>query len=187
MSPDAAIKGCSVTDSRIDCYGQQNKEVTAGVYDAGFTPENPTMRIASGKTLVAGRHVNQFIGDVRSVRSTDRIVIEDYYVSGNTYFGVPAQSEAISSVLDNTRRHCYLTDKQGNHHYCNCLGQAYYVGVDVVVNLIIFKIEKHVADYAGTLIFNALNEEPVTITEAVGKGNDQSWTGGDFYISGFYN
>lgn len=185
MSPDALIKNCSVTDSRIDCFGQPNKEVTAGVYDSGFTPENPTRRIASGKTLVAGRHVNQFIGDVRSIKSTDMIVIEDYYVSGNTYFGVPAETNDISSLFDNTRRHHYLTDIQGNHHYCNCVGQAYYVGVDVNVNLIIFKIEKHIADYAGTLVFNTVNEESVTISETVGNGNDDAWTGGDFYISGF--
>ena len=184
FSPDAQIIGCSVADSRIDCYGQPNKEVIAGVYSSGFTPQNPTSRIASGKTLVAGRHVNQFIGDVRTSKSTDTVLIKDYHVSGNTYFDVPAETESVSSVLDNSLRHHYMTDSQGMHHYCNCVGQAYYVGVDVVINIIITQLKKHVAEYAGTLTFNAVGEEPVTITEPEGMGNDVAWTGGDFYIAG---
>lgn len=184
FSPDAQIIGCSVTDSRIDCYGQPNKEVIAGVYSSGFTPQNPTSRIASGKTLVAGRHVNQFIGDVRTSKSTDTVVIKDYHVSGNTYFDVPAETESVSSVFDNSLRHHYKTDAEGMYHYCNCVGQAYYVGVDVVINIIITQLKKHVADYAGTLTFNAVGEEPVTIAESEGMGNDVAWTGGDFYIVG---
>ena len=185
FSPDAQIIGCSVTDSRIDCYGQPNKEVVAGVYSSGFTPQNPTSRIASGKTLVAGRHVNQFIGDVRTSKSTDKVVIKDYHVSGNTYFDVPAETESVSSVFDNSLRHHYKTDGQGMYHYCNCVGQAYYVGVDVSINIIFTQVKKHVAEYAGTLTFNAIGEDPVTLTELEGNGNDYTWTGGNFSISGF--
>lgn len=186
-SSDALIESCSVTDTEINCYGQPDKEVIAGVYSSGFTPENPTRRIARGKTLVAGRHVNQFIGDVRTAKTTDKVVIKDYHVSGNTYFGVPAETGSTSDRLDDSYRHHYKTESgpEGDiYHYCNCVGRAYYVGVDIYLDIIIMQIEKHVSDYAGTLIFNAEGEEPVTITEPVGSGNDVSWTGGDFLFVG---
>ena len=188
-STDALIDRCSVTDTKVNCYGQPNKTVEAGVYSSGFTPQNPTSRLARGETTVAGRHVNQFIGDVRTSKASDKVVIKDYYVSGNTYFDVPAEVTSTSSTLDNNYRHCYKnsgTSYNPEYHYCNCVGQAYYVGVDVLVNMIFTKLEKHVAEYAGSLTFNAVGEEPVTLTESVGNGNDMTWTGGDFKVSGIF-
>lgn len=186
-STDALIDRCSVTDTKVNCYGQPNKTVEAGVYSSGFTPQNPTSRIARGQTTVAGRHINQFIGDVRSSKPTDKVVIKDYYVSGNTYFDTPAETASTSNALDIAYRHCYKnsgTSYNPKYHYCNCVGSAYYVGVDVKVNLILTQLEKHVAEYAGSLTFNALGEEPVTLTEVEGDGNDMAWTGGDFVIAG---
>lgn len=189
MSPNAQIDRCSVTDTRLNCFDQPDKTVTAGVYSSGFTPQNPTSRIASGETTIAGRHVNQFIGDVRTKKATDKVVIKDYYVSGNTYFGTPAETGSTSSKLDVSHRHCYKSsnsgssiNKQNTYHYCNCVGSAYYVGVDVSVNLMLYKFERHVAEYAGTLTFNAIGEDEVTLAEPAGNGNDMTWTGGDFKI-----
>lgn len=161
----------------MNCYGQPNKEVTAGVYGKGFNPEEGGSPMAKGYTTVAGRHINQFIGDVRSSKTTDVAEISDYYVSGNTYFNEPAETGNTSNKkpTDSERRHHYKTS--GNtYYYCNCVGQAYYVGVDV--NVVI--LQKHVADYAGQLIFNAVGEEPVTVTETSPNGNDVAWTGGNF-------
>ena len=203
----AIVDNCSVTNSEIDCYGQPNKSVEAGVYASGFTPQNPTTRYARGSTLVAGRHVNQFIGDICSSKSSDSFEIKDYVLSGNTYFDAEInmqspfkqQETTDSSPTIDPQRHCFKSENttrvQGSwwnsttyythtNSYCNCVGQAYYVGVDVKVsiNLIFINkdIEKHVNDYAGSLTFNAKGEAPITITEAAGDGNNRAWTGGDF-------
>lgn len=176
-SSSIKVDKCSVTNTRMNCYGQPNKEVTAGVYGKGFNPEEGGSPMAKGYTTVAGRHINQFIGDVRSSEKTDVAEISDYYVSGNTYFNEPAETGNTSNKkpTDSERRHHYKTS--GNtYYYCNCVGQAYYVGVDV--NVVI--LQKHVADFAGTLTFNAVGEEPVEVTETSPNGNDVAWTGGDF-------
>jgi hypothetical protein len=122
-------------------------------------------------TTIAGRHVNQFIGDVRSRRSesqqenntgeyTNKIL--NYTLSGNTYNGVAADST-------NDYNHNYASGK-----YCAAVGCAYYTGVDlnIIVNV-------HVSECAGTLIFQPAGGESVTLNEAIGKGNNMDWFGGD--------
>ena len=179
FSTNVNVDKCSVTNTAIDCYGQPNKQVAANVYWEGGDPQKGDSPFTKGYTNVAGRHVNQFIGDIRTSKTSDVATISDYYVSGNTYFGEPAETGNTSNTLNNERRHHYKTSGK-TYYYCNCVGQAYYVGVDVKVNVIIKTYEKHVADYAGTLTFNAIGESPVTITEASGDGNNVAWTGGDF-------
>lgn len=174
-SSQATIDNCSVTNTKINCEGQPNKPAVANVWDKNdFDVNNPFVSgkkiFAKGSTDIAGRHVNQFIGDVVSARSsetgTDYVVtISDYEVSGNSYNGTTASST-------NQYSHNYATNA-----YCEVVGCAYYVGVDVGLGSITLK---HVNDYAGTLIFNAKGSASVTITEAAGKGNEISWTGGSF-------
>jgi len=202
----AIVDNCSVTNSEIDCYGQPNKSVEAGVYLSGFTPQNPTTRLARASTVVAGRHVNQFIGDVCSSNLSDTFEVTDYVLSGNTYFDAEidmqspyeqAETTSSSPTID-SQRHCFksvFTERTTGswwnqktyythtNYYCNCVGQAYYVGVDVKINInfiIKVDIDKHVQDYAGSLTFNAKGEAPTTITESAGDGNNRAWTGGDF-------
>jgi hypothetical protein len=90
-------------------------------------------------------------------------VIEDYYVSGNSYLGVPADSTDEYS-------HEYAEGQ-----FCNAVGCAYYVGLDIIfadVNL------GHYGNYAGTLKFKPLGGEWVTVTESPGDGLNMAWTGG---------
>ena len=172
----AEITNCSVTNSRINCTGQPNKEVVANVWKSSSFTEGA---YASGKsitmsatTTIAGRHVNQFIGDVRSRRTetqanngtgeyTNKIL--NYTVSGNSYNGVPADGA-------NEYNHNYATDK-----YCEVVGCAYYTGVDLTILI----VSTHVSECAGTLIFSPKGGSEVTLTEAVGKGNNMDWFGGD--------
>lgn len=173
-SKTATIDHCSVTNTEINCVGQDNKPVVANVWDsADFNINDPyrsgVMIFAKGNTDVAGRHVNQFIGDVVSERkeggSDYNITVSDYTVSGNSYNGIQATST-------NKYSHNYASGK-----YCEVVGCAYYIGVDVKL----FGIDlTHVNDCAGTLTFNALNSASVTITEEVKQGNSISWTGGSF-------
>lgn len=173
-SPSANIDNCSVTNTEINCVGQPNKPVVANVWDkADFKSDEPYRSgvkiFAKGNTDIAGRHVNQFIGDVVSERKEGgtnyNITISDYVVDGNTYFG----TDASSAYQYN---HNYASGK-----YCEVVGCAYYVGVDVKL----FTIDlTHVNDCAGTLTFNPLNGGSVTVTEDVKQGNNMSWVGGSF-------
>ena len=172
----AEITNCSVTNSRINCTGQPNKEVVANVWKSSSFTEGA---FASGKsitmsatTTIAGRHVNQFIGDLRSSRTetqanngtgeyTNKIL--NYTVSGNSYNGVPADGA-------NEYNHNYASGK-----YCEVVGCAYYTGVDLTILI----VSTHVSECAGTLTFCPKGGAEVTLTEAVGKGNNMDWFGGD--------
>ena len=172
----AEITNCSVTNSRINCTGQPNKEVVANVWKSSSFVEGA---FASGKsitmsatTTIAGRHVNQFIGDLRSSRTetqanngtgeyTNKIL--NYTVSGNSYNGVSADGA-------NDYNHNYASGK-----YCEVVGCAYYTGVDLTVVI----VSTHVSECAGTLTFSPKGGSEVTLTEAVGKGNNMDWFGGD--------
>jgi hypothetical protein len=171
----ANITNCSVTNCNINCTGQENKEVVVNVFSASKYPESPfqsgvtTFMLA--KTTVAGRHINQFIGDIRSQRTETQqengtgeytTTISDYTVSGNKYNGVAAESV-------NTYNHEYASGS-----YCPVVGCAYYTGVDmnIFVNI-------HVQHCAGTLTFNAKGDTSTTLTEDIGKGSGMAWFGGN--------
>lgn len=177
-SPHAVIDNCSVTNTNIKCEGQPDKSVVANVWDkADFDSNNPYVSgkkiFAKGTTDIAGRHVNQFIGDIVSARDQEDgtnydVTISNYTVSGNQYGGVDASST-------NDYNHDYASGK-----YCEVVGCAYYVGVDVGLGSITLK---HVNDYAGKLTFySKANGEvsKVVLEEAAGQGNNQTWTGGSF-------
>ena len=171
----ATISNCSVKNTQINCTGQEDKTVTVNIFKSSNYVEGA---YASGKstfmlayTTIAGRHVNQFIGDLRSQRSESQqengtgeytTTISNYTVSGNSYNGVSADST-------NDYNHNYESGK-----YCPVVGCAYYTGVDmkVVINV-------HVQHCAGTLTFNEKGGAATTLTEAIGSGNGMSWFGGD--------
>ena len=172
----AEITNCAVTNTQINCTGQPNKEVIANVWSSSSFVEGAYKSGASvttrASTTIAGRHVNQFIGDLRSRRSesqqengsgeyTNKIL--DYTLSGNTYNGVAAEST-------NDYNHNYASGK-----YCEAIGCAYYTGVDI--SIVFSSI--HVSECAGTLTFQPKGGESVTLTEAIGKGNNMDWFGGD--------
>ena len=172
----AEITNCAVTNTQINCTGQPNKEVIANVWSSSSFVEGAYKSGASvttrASTTIAGRHINQFIGDVRSRRSesqqengtgeyTNKIL--NYTLSGNTYNGVAADST-------NDHNHNYASGK-----YCEAIGCAYYTGVDI--SIVFSSI--HVSECAGTLTFQPKGGESVTLTEAIGKGNNMDWFGGD--------
>ena len=168
----ATVSNCSVTNSAINCTGQPNKDVIANVwkkssYTAGAYKSGASV-YGTATTTIAGRHVNQFIGDLRSSRTETQAnngtgeyttVISDYVVSGNTYNGVSADGA-------NDYNHNYASGK-----YCEVVGCAYYTGVDILTS--------HVSECAGTFTFNAKGGSSTTLTEAVGKGDNMDWFGGN--------
>ena len=170
----ATISNCSVKSTQINCTGQPNKDVVANIWDeskwtAGVYSSGVSIK-GNATTTIAGRHINQFIGDLRSQRTETQqkegtgeytTTISNYTVSGNSYNGVSADST-------NNYNHEYASGQ-----YCPVVGCAYYTGVDV--NVI---INIHVSHCAGTLNFNAVGGEATTLTEAIGSGNNMSWFGG---------
>ena len=169
------VNNCSVTNTAINCTGQPNKEVIANIWNKDKFVEGAYTSGSSlfmrAITTIAGRHINQFIGSVRSSRSESQAsnktgeyttTISDYTVSGNTYNGVAAEST-------NDYSHNYASGK-----YCPAVGCAYYTGVDLSIIMNV-----HVSDCAGTLIFNEKGGSTTTLTEAVGKGDNMDWFGGD--------
>ena len=172
---NATISNCAVKNTQINCTGQENKTVTVNIFNSSNYVEGA---YASGKstfmlayTTIAGRHVNQFIGDLRSQRSESQqengtgeytTNITNYTVSGNSYNGVSADST-------NDYNHNYASGK-----YCPVVGCAYYTGVDMKI-----LINIHVQHCAGTLTFNEKGGSSTTLTEAIGSGDGLSWFGGD--------
>lgn len=180
----ANISNCSVTNTAINCTGQPNKDVIANIWSASAYTEGTytsgTTIKGNATTTIAGRHVNQFIGDVRSRRTETQaengtgeytMTISDYTVSGNTYNGVSADGA-------NDYNHNYASGS-----YCEIAGCVYYVGVDI-------GSIKHVSECAGTFTFNAKGGSATTLTEAVGSGDNMEWFGGnckDLNFNGFSN
>lgn len=169
----ATISNCSVTNTNLNCTGQPNKDVVANIWDTSAWKEGAyTSGVnirGNATTTIAGRHINQFIGDVRSRRSETQanngtgeytMTISDYTVSGNTYNGVAAEST-------NDFNHNYASGS-----YCEVAGCVYYVGVDI-------GSIAHVNECAGTFTFNAKGASAVTLTEAIGKGDNMNWFGGN--------
>lgn len=194
----ADINSCSVTNTNLNCFGQPDKTVTANLWGNEYDSANQFAKnksvTATGNTIIAGRHVNQFIGEVVSQRSEARassedytVTISDYYVSGNNYIDKEGNVIAATSTEGQKYGHNYKTTSSGNwwnptytYYYCDVVGSAYYVGVDININAIVLKIEKHIQDCAGKLIFNAVNSSPITVTENMGSGGNIDWTGGNF-------
>ena len=194
----ADINSCSVTNTNLNCFGQPDKTVTANLWGNEYDSANQFAKnksvTATGNTIIAGRHVNQFIGEVVSQRSEARassedytVTISDYYVSGNNYIDKEGNVIAATSTEGQKFGHNYKTTSSGNwwnqtytYYYCDVVGSAYYVGVDININAIVLKIDKHIQHCAGKLIFNAVNSSPITVTENMGSGGNIDWTGGNF-------
>jgi hypothetical protein len=143
LARNSKISNCSVKETKMKCYGQANKEV-------GF---EGTFASMLGKMRIAGRHVNQFVGDIRTESSNESspvtVEIIEPFVSGNAYIG---SSEMYGRVeLGNSEIPAESSDAATyhNHSWTNSTTQyagcVYYVGADV--NL----LNKHVGDYPGTV------------------------------------
>lgn len=93
IANDANITACQVNNCKINCYGQDDKKVMY-IY------------------TVPGRHVNRFIGDIRTLNG-DAIVIKDCSATGNT-FGQRRED-----------RHSYKSGR--SDVYCDLVGRAYSI------------------------------------------------------------
>ena len=133
IAKNATITDCAVKDTKMKCYGQQDKPTKFGGLAAFLT------------FYIPGRHVNQFIGDIRTQSSdqsnlvtvsiVEPVVSENMYVgSGNMY---DKKIDDIEISADSSQANSY----DYNHSGTSYIGSAYYIGADV--------LSKHFKDYPG--------------------------------------
>ena len=138
----ANISDCAVTNTIMNCFGQRDQEIKLTANVSGIQ--------GAGYFLVAGRHVNEFIGDIRTIYG-ENISISKCSVDSNTYGVKSTEGDATHpSNLHNCHfyeasRSCvtqksassagWLPDydywfKYDVKKYTPLVGCVYYVGVD---------------------------------------------------------
>lgn len=162
---NAEITHCSVKNSVINCYGQPDLETklravvgTSGTLD-GY-----------GYYLVAGRHVNQFIGDLYPIGISTVISLQDNTISNNSYGANNSVNQHNNHFYEFSRKkknegsrlkpknYAYYTIKKETP-YAGCV---YYVGIQMEMGGTTYTF----ADELGTVKIDDLTLD--SIGEVVG-------------------
>lgn len=182
------ITNCSVTNTTMNCTGEADKAVKIGVYSAsGFDENNLGNPLASGKVTIAGRHVNQFIGDIRTTATGNTIKIVNPYVNNNSYIE-DKNEHLFTDTETKTKTNQWTTGNWYNKKYYrtyNCVNDKQYstiVGcayvVAVTLNIDALNINKHVGDYKGTIsINNSKISSNSSTSTGVTTGEETEWNG----------
>lgn len=143
ISTDANITNCKVSKTVMNCFGQRDQEVAINAKLGSIGTH--------GYYLVAGRHVNEFIGDILTDNG-DKITIKGCQIEDNSY-GVKSTKgdDTHPSNLHNyhfyksTRSNRYDAVKNGYIYDSNIkfqykveastpfVGCVYYVGIDATI------------------------------------------------------
>ncbi len=162
---NAEITHCSVKNSVINCYGQPDLETrlravvgTSGSLD-GY-----------GYYLVAGRHVNQFIGDLYPIGISTVITLQNNTISNNSYGANNSVNQHNNHFYQfsrqkknegkpwNPKNYAYYTIKKETP-YAGCV---YYVGIQMEMGGTTYTF----ADELGTVKIDDLTLD--SIGEVVG-------------------
>lgn len=138
---NSTVSNCSVNNTKIRCYGQKDQNVSFGGSLGGWL----------GTMLIPGRHVNQFIGDIRTQSSDENnpvtIDLVEPVVSGNIYVGSGYMYDKKNDNTELSADDSRATTYDYNHSWSSAstpyIGCAYYVGASV--------LSAHMGDYAGTV------------------------------------
>lgn len=155
IARNSTITECAVINTKMKCFGQNDQK--APVKYNGI--EVTTCKIA-------GRHVNQFIGDIRTESSDKNALITvnivEPVVSGNIYVGsgymYSKKSDDVEIYADSSDAATYDYNHTWSSTDTSYIGSAYYVGV--TVNIIIKEI--HMGDYEG-LVYITENGTKTTV------------------------
>jgi hypothetical protein len=133
IAKNATITDCAVKDTKMKCYGQQDKPTRFNGLAAMLT------------FYIPGRHVNQFIGDIRT-QSSDQsnlvtVSIVEPVVSKNMYVGSGYMYDKKIDDNEISADSSQATSYDYNHSGTSYIGSAYYIGADV--------LRKHFKDYPG--------------------------------------
>jgi len=138
---NSTVSNCSVNNTKIKCYGQKDQNVSFDGSLGGLL----------GTMLIPGRHVNQFIGDIRTQSSDENnpvtVDIVEPVVSGNIYVGSGYMYDKKNDDTELSADDSRATTYDYNHSWSSTstpyVGCAYYVGASV--------LSAHMGDYAGTV------------------------------------
>ena len=141
IAKNSTITNCVVKNTKMKCYGQQDQSVQFGGIGGLFL----------GKMRIPGRHVNQFIGDIRTESSDESnlitVNITEPVVSGNFYMGSGNMYDKKNDEAELSADSSQATTYDYNHSWSNSstpyIGCAYYVGASVS--------SVHMGDYAGNV------------------------------------
>ena len=138
IAKNASVTGCSVKDTKMKCFGQCDQSAPIKVNgDKWFT------------YMIPGRHVNQFIGDIRTQSSSsndkETVTITNPTVSGNIYVGSGYMYDKRIDNVELSADSAEATTYDYNHSWSNnstkYVGSAYYIGADF--------LSMHEGDYKG--------------------------------------
>ena len=138
IAKNASVTGCSVKDTKMKCFGQRDQSAPIKVNgDKWFT------------YMIPGRHVNQFIGDIRTQSSSSNdkvtVTITNPTVSGNIYVGSGYMYDKRIDNVELSADSAEATTYDYNHSWSNTstkyVGSAYYIGADF--------LSMHEGDYKG--------------------------------------
>ena len=141
IARNSTITNCAVKNTKMKCYGQKDQKVDFGG-SAGWL---------LGQMRIPGRHVNQFIGDIRTESDDENnlitVNITEPVVSGNFYIGSGNMYDKKNDDAELSADSTQATTKDYNHSWSNSstpyIGCAYYVGASV--------LSAHMGDYAGNV------------------------------------
>lgn len=157
------ITDCSVTNTTLDCTGEADKPVSIGVYSADSFNENnlPDAKV-KGKVTIAGRHVNQFIGDIRTTEANNTITIVNPFIEGNKYlrdennclFNETETKTKTKEEIKKNDIHFVGEVVTGRYRTYTCVKDYSYtslVGCAYVVAVTVEVLGKHVGDERGVI------------------------------------
>lgn len=115
ISNYSEVSDCTVKNTRINCYGQ--KDNTDGINVTGeqkglLGSWKPTFKM-NVKYTIAGRHVNEFIGDIRTISGSEKVYVSNCEVENNIYG---------EGYFKDTHKY------NNNKNEIKIIGRAYYVG-----------------------------------------------------------
>ena len=134
---NSTISNSSVLNTRMKCKGQKDQEVPFDGNAGSFL----------GSCFIAGRHVNQFIGDIRTESSVEDnpivVNINEPYVSGNVYVGSGYMYESKTDDEQLSADSSDASTYDYNHTGTKYIGSVYRVGAEV--------FSMHMGDYPGNV------------------------------------
>ena len=145
VASNSTISYSAVRNTKMKCYGQEDQIVPLG----------GNVGSALGDMRIAGRHVNQFIGDIRTQSEDENnpvtVNIVEPVVSGNVYVGsgymYDKKTDNDELSADSQEATTYDYSHSWSSSSTPYIGCAYYVGADV--NVLIKTL--HMGDYAGNV------------------------------------
>ncbi len=161
LASNSEIMNSVVKNTKMKCYGQNDQEVSIKRNGTHFT-----------NYLIPGRHVNQFIGDIRTQSESEsaKVVVKivEPTVLGNVYVGTgymyTPKTDDTELSADSDQAVTYDYNYTWSNYNTEYIGSAYYIGAELTV--FGYSI-MHEGDYQGTV---TITKDGITTNVSVDGG-----------------